>query len=493
MQHQVRYFFPFNFSLSKKQELENYYERLQSLSLQSLTQSIGREDLVSKPLPTNPIWTREKFNVDPRFNDHVGQILNGRDKNQETAFFGFNALKISADARHIINGGSPGSPGKGLRCELSNAAKVRLAKKSIAAPYESEQWPVSIQDAWILHINTGVGILLLDINYSEPDKSKKNQVETFEAIAELNYRLHRNRDNKQLATLVWPESNCSVKGLRQIAHALLPWLDEGLISKFGNWQSIFTYTSIQCDESMDDEQIKQQCFRIARHYTDAYLPNSVRVENDYYQPFDNICHYHSLEGVASIIAAPPEQSTALDNFLTTAIARAYQPITAIAYSEYLFLQQMSQGANLSVDMRDPSDQDFEQLRKYRTKLYNFRLNNRFSHLSGITQHNEFYNHLKDRLGIAALLNDISTDVAEIESFIADHIAEKNQRSLGNIKLMGSMFAALVLLADLSGISIMDALFDNSIPPTAKIIFWSLVIGIPIIFFGLSRWLKDKLD
>ncbi|NVJ49471.1 MAG: hypothetical protein HWE13_06145 [Gammaproteobacteria bacterium] len=492
MQHKVRFYFPFYFAPEQKLELDNYFSQLKALSLSSVKQHLQGSDSPLKQ-GQNAAWEVTQRSVDARFNAHIDQLLNGRPGNHSQAFFGLPALRLSSDARNILNGGGPGDAGSGMRISLSAAALKRLTDNNISAPYPDQTWPLIISDAWCFHFNTGIGILSLDVEYCEPGKHQKHKLDQVSAIAEMNYRLFRNADNKQTATIAWPQHSNSVNGLRALILAINPWLaDNRVVHGTDAWRTIYTYTAIQTDEVSTDDELKEQAFRLARHYNDAYLPSEQSLEQGISQPFATVMHYHSIEGCSTIVR-PTANQAALDNFINTAVNQAYEPITLLAYSEYLFLHNLSQGTNITVDMRNPSEQDFAQLRQYRAKLYNFRLNNRFSHVGQLTQHNDYYAALKTALGTGALLEDISTDVSEIEDFIADHIAEKNRQSLANIKLMGSMFAALVLLADLSGISILQALTDDELPLVAKIIFWSLAIGIPAIFLLLSKWLKNHLD
>jgi|GEM_PF-5063257 len=492
MQHKVRFYFPFHFAPDHKAKLDNYYSQLKAFSLRSLQQRMDASESTSGGLDES-VWEASHRKVDPRFNPHMEQLLNGRDTAQNHAFFGLQALQLSTNGRHFVNGGSVGDPGKGLRTQLSKAAIQRLAQKDISAPYDDNRWPITVVDAWLYHFNTCIGVMTLDIEYAEPGKHKKNQLQDIQAVAEMNYQLYRNSGNKQTATLNWVDRELSLNGLRDIVLNLNPWLsDSNVVHPLDNWRSVYTYSAVQSDQPLTPKEVEEHSFRLARHYTDAYLPSSESVNVGLSRPFDSLCHYHSLEGACSLIITN-DGSPALDNFIASAINQAYEPITLIAYSEYLFLHQLSQGANITVDMRNPSEKDFAQLRDYRAKLYNFRLNNRFSHVGQLTQHNDYYRAMKLALGSTELLEDISTDVSEIEDFIADHIAEKNRQSIANIKVLGSMFAALVLLADLSGISIHQALTDDTLSLTAKVIFWSLAIGIPLAFIVLSKWLRNNLE
>lgn len=496
MKHWVRFYFPFSFAQQPDiNDQAEVLKTIQSLALTDVATALKLPVTHTEKFnlcDTNArIWQPARYQTDPRFDDHLNKIFNGHSATpqQENKTLPL-CLTLSTEGINWLNGGKPGQLGAGINVTLPNSSAQRLNEQQISAPVDKiRTWPVQLNEVSCVIFNTGIGMCIVEVMYQSPGKKPHYAIQSVLEIQELNYHLARNKQNKQTLPLCWPananKETTPVLGLAGIVNHLLPPLqsttDIPMLTSL-HWESTYTYTVAEVEDSTDDEHFRQQAFRLARKYTDAYIPSSGQFANNEYRFFDNIVHHFALEGCCTLIRVSPNSPEAITQFTQTACRMAYEPIVTLVYGEMVFLHAMTQGSNINIDLRNPTEQEVEQLRHYRTRLYNYRLNNRFAYVSGLTVHNEFFQRLRTTFNIDALLKELSTDVEEIEAFISMHLEEKNQRSLNNVKLVGSLFAALVLLTDLTGLNLHELFFaDPPVPPLMRGVFWA-ALGIIIIGF-----------
>nr|WP_320126376.1 hypothetical protein [uncultured Shewanella sp.] len=503
MKHWVRFYFPFSFAQDADINAQAaVLKTIQSLSLTDVANALELPVIHTEKFnqcdTSIPIWQPAQYKTDPRFDDHLHKIFNGRSTatQQDNKALPL-CLALSTEGVNWLNGGKPGQQGAGINVRLPNSSVQRLSEQQIIAPVDKVRtWPLQLSEIWCVIFNTGIGVCIVEVAYQSPGKKPHYAIQSPLEIQELNYHLARNKQNKQTLPLCWAanadKETTPVLGLAGIVNHLLPPLKNTYDTqslKSLHWESTYTYTVAEVDDSTDDENFRQQAFRLARKYTDAYIPSSGQFANSEYRFFDNLVHHFALEGCCTLIRLSPNSPEAITQFAQTACRMAYEPIVTLVYSEMVFLRAMTQGSNIDIDLRNPNEQELEQLRHYRTRLYNYRLNSRFAYVSGLTLHNDFFQHLRNTFNIDSLLKELSTDVEEIEAFISMHLEEKNQRSLNKVKLLGSLFAALVLLTDLTGLNLHTLFFSSPpVPPIMRGLFWG---ALGAIIFGFVTTLKPK--
>ena len=272
--------------------------------------------------------------------------------------------------------------------------------------------------------------------------------------------------------------------MSDLIEALIPISHgKGLQLKATNDRSnTYAYTYLATEQALTHDQRKQYAFRVARKYNELYLPDDTDQQIDYFEPFKPITHAFSLEGAATYIdfaCCIDQIPESIINFDRTAIPQAYAPLILLTYAEYIFLREMATNSpdEDRVDMRNPTNENLTKLRDFRTKLYDFRLNFRYTQISGNTNHNLFCNANKKALEIASLLVETSSDAREIEQYIADHVSQKQEARLKKFGVLGSLFAIIIGWVDLWGLNLHGILFENSEVNTSSIAIFLAVLVI----------------
>lgn len=495
--HSIRLYFPYTFnSNASPSEYTQFSNKLVDLTIEELlTAAPFLNNDVHKNFLGSTIWQKDSCKLDKRMHAFGDKLVNGiQDIPFSDGFFGMQPVRLSNDAIRILNQGSPNDLGKGLSITLKSSAIKRLASKNISSPLtrqpeQQQDWPVMFNSVWFYGLNTGIGMMVVDLSFKQPGKNGLS-IQSIEELQEINYIISRNSGDHQSAKLIWGQtqgedsSGHGIKGLSDLVDALIPvshGIGEGIQLKATNDRNnTYAYAYLATEQALTHEQRKQYAFRVARKYNELYLPDNTDQQIDYFEPFKPITHAFSLEGaityidIACCIDQIPES---IVNFDRTAIPQAYAPLILLTYAEYIFLREMATNSpdEDRVDMRNPTNENLTKLRDFRTKLYDFRLNFRYTQISGNTNHNLFCNANKKALEIANLLVETSSDAREIEQYIADHVSQKQETRLKKFGILGSLFAIIIGWVDLWGLSLHEILFENSEVSTSSILIFLVVL------------------
>ncbi len=260
---------------------------------------------------------------------------------------------------------------------------------------------------------------------------------------------------------------------------------------------LFSFTAVTLETPTAPQQVELLAFRLARRYTDAYLPRREVITPCLYRPFDDITHAMSLEGGAIVVTVEQQrQREFVADFLSNRVAPLYQPLALIAYQEYLALLRLTQGIPLPLDLNHPDEAQRITLQHYKNWLLNFRLNFRFSHASGITMHNAAYEKWRTALSLDPLLHEVTKDVEEVEHYLGYRLNEQQQRwsTFNHVQTgLGILIGTAIALTSFFGMNFeatKNMAFSDPFP--VKVAFLAAAIGIAatgiyaLIAIGLRR-------
>lgn len=525
--HSIRLYFPYTFdSNASPSEYTQFSNKLADITIaELLTAAPFVNNGVHKKFLKSAIWQKDRCKLDKRIHAFGDKLVNGiQDIPFSDGFFGMQPIRLSNDAIRVLNQGSPSDLGKGLSVTLKPSAVKRMSGKNISSPFtsqlkqeqeqaqelEQQDWPMMFNSVWFYGLNTGIGMMVVDLSFKQPGKNGLS-IQSIEELQEINYIISRNSGDHQSAKLTWGQPDTedatahSIKGLSGLIDALLPINadnDKGVgkgiqLEATGDRNNTYAYTYLATEQALTHDQRKQYTFRVARKYNELYLPDDIDQQIDYFEPFKPITHAFSLEGAATYVdfACCIEQiPESIINFDRTAIPQAYAPLILLTYAEYIFLREMATNSpdEDRVDMRNPTNENLSKLREFRTKLYDFRLNFRYTQISGNTNHNLFCNTNKKALEIANLLVETSSDAQEIEQYIADHVSQKQEARLKKFGVLGSLFAIIIGWVDLWGLNLHGILFEYDEANASSIsIFLAVLVLLAATVLYASKSPADK--
>ncbi len=423
---------------------------------------------------------------------------------------GSASYQLAPNAGHLLDG-ELGKAGPGLTVTLAQAASRRLSGEPERTGKLPLRFHIGRQNRTTLHLfGSGVGLLVMEVI---PD------AETLEAwgaegFLELVYALAHFRATPRTITVTGPEGAkpppaCS---LRDIVAALLPFvaLDEAEdgsapLARAAVGQRVFTYAAVRTDGHCPEDEAFELVYRLGKRYSEDYLPAAEALRNAVVRPFDNIYHAMHLEGGAVLLADTARDDgravSFFGTFIRDQVKEAYWPLAALSYAELIKLLHLTGMVCQGRNFQDPSDEDMDELDRYRQDVLNFRLNYRFNQVSRIGQHNDCHAAWRRAFGCEALLQDVVQDVSEVASFLDYRLAKeraareavrmRRARDLGWFNTAAGIVFGLALaltsvfgmnLKEVEGVSIADRTFAGMV---------ALFLVIAVIVLRVRRWIENR--
>ena len=486
--HSIRLYFPYTFdSSAPAEEYHRFIEKIQNNTVSDLlAQAPFVAPQVHPKFAESNVWHSTETKLDKRFHDFSHELINGMDNTSHSnGFFGLKPLVLSQEAIRILNQGSPSSLGLGITFELKKASATRLAKKNISAPLENNCWPMMFNSIVFYGLNNGIGLLVIDVSFKQAVKNGV-AIRHIEELLELNYAIARNSNDHQSSNIHWQreKNDSKTNGLSSLVDALLPIEENNTLNlrPTKDRGNCYTYTFASSEKPLEKQDKDNFIFRMARKYNDLYLPENPHSQISYFEPFKTITHAFCLEGATTYIDLSQysqQVPESIKNFGKTAIVQAYAPLILLTYAEYIFLREMASNSHhdKKVDLHNPTEENLSKLRSFRSKLYDFRLNFRYTQISSNTNHNLFCSTNKKALQIEQLLNETTNDVDEVEQYIADQVSQKQEVRLKNFGVIGSLFAVIIGWVDLWGINLNDIIYKNTDTEISSIVIFLVVLVI----------------
>jgi len=495
LNHSIRLYFPYTFdSSSIPSEYTKLSDGLTKLNVSDLAENLPfLNNNIHKNLLESKIWESNNYKLDKKLHSFTSKLVNGiKEAPLSNGFFGMQPLRVTKNALRVLNQGTLSELGKGLLISLKKSAMNRLMEHDISPPIENAYWPLMFNSIWFYGLNTGVGMMVVDMSFKQPGKNGLS-ISHLEELQEINYILCRNNNDNQSAIISSSiDSNKSnkykIKGLSDLVDALLP-VSTGTsinLKTTNDRHNTYAYTTVGTIQELEYKQRKEYLFRLVRKYNNLYLPENVEQQINYFEPFRPITHAFSLEGSASYVDYSVYNDNIpelIENFNKSVVPLAYAPLVLLTYAEYIFLREMvaNPADSERVDMQNPTSENLEKLRVFKTKLYDFKLNFRYTQISANTNHNLFCKANKNALEINQLLNETSNDTNELELYIADQVSKKQEARLKKYGIMGTLFAVIISWVDLWGLNIHGILFENQDTNIYSIVIFLIVLVILVVF------------
>lgn len=366
---------------------------------------------------------------------------------------------------------------KNKALQVLNSSKLSVKiKEGIKgnAGYSVTELLFSLSDIYLVMLDIGVGCITVNIQFSN--------IETGNELLAGIYALCRNDPDKEKYQIRWVDKNDdkSIKSLADIVENIAPIFKNGLARRSpGMWRKSFCFSAVKVDfESTGSELANEFGFRLARQYNDKYLPSSEIIARSVFQPFEQISHICSIEGGAVVVRAK-EQSEYLDKFINDDAKSVYFPICLLAFIEYLSLITLANHECKNINFSSAKKSDFDHLASIRKTIYNFKLNYRFNNISQISMRNDIHYKWREVFKAMELLEELSGDTHEIESYIRNSLELDKQKSLKTVEILVFLGGGLMAISEFFDVKLYDQLIGGDAPSWAvnfALIFLSFVTG-----------------
>lgn len=464
--HWVTLFFPFDFPVDSK-------GRRGGIVYQALRKITLRQGFAELPLPEpcrnlvgkkagDKVWETARLPVKEDLVPPIQHILDG-------SVGPYPALKLSHLALQLCNGNQAVSQ-PALTVKLDQKAQQRLG-------HQRGQLDFSILAVNLLMLDIGTGCLTV--------KLKFHDVFTAMPLLEGLYALCRNYIGRQTLPVRWLKGaeDKWMSGLATLLESLAPIFGtKGAARCYGLWRKTFSYSALKIAERVNDRRALDKLgLRLAKKYTEAYLPDDDQLANAVYRPFENIAHFCTQEGGALIVE--PGAGHAIEQFLNDMAKSVYFPICLVAFLEYQALTTISQKQGCKIHFANPKRGDLAHLQRIQTTVYNFRLNYRFSQISPITMHNAVHRHWRQAFNTHALLEELSCDINEIENFVSGYRQRQTHKTLNTLELLVVFVGGLLTVSQIFDINLYRFLTGGPAPEwlvDTALVMLAVVIGYVLI-------------
>ena len=203
--HSIKLYFPYTFdSSAPAKDYQQFVKAKLDLKVRALIEKSPYLKQDSHPkLLDSTLWKEHHCQLDKRFHGFSNDLINGTNTdNSSNGFFGLTPLALSPDAIRVLNQGSPNDLGCGVSISLKNASVARLAAQDIAPPITKSRWPITFNEIVFFALNTGVGMLVVDLTLKQPQKNGKS-IQHIEELLEVNYAIARNSNDHQSSEITW--------------------------------------------------------------------------------------------------------------------------------------------------------------------------------------------------------------------------------------------------------------------------------------------------
>ncbi len=468
--HWVKLFFPFEFDLKNTHETgQNIHHCLINLTLKQAFESL--------PLPvschklreqSDKVWEIKNITIKPEaFLPTALKIFNQGKGCFQTLTLSQNALLCCNDIKDT----KKNKRADPLLIQLGDNAKKRLGNSV-------DKLFFRIEAVHLIMLDIGVGLICIEVKFH----NMINPAYLQEGL----YAICRNEPPKNGNKIRWQDGDeeSYILSLGAIIEKIAPIFQSELaIRSPGMWRKNFSYTAVRLkNNSPCPKKVQELGHRLAKQYTDVYLPKDSSRSLSSYNPFNDISHLCSLEG-GSLIHIENENNT---DFIKDSGKNTYFPICLIAFFEYLSLITLSNHESKDINLSAPKKEDFKHLNHIRKTMYNFRLNYRFSHISHISMHNDVHLHWRHMFKISELLEELSCDITEIENFLNTDRELQKQRSLKTVELLVFLVGGLMSISEFFDIKLYEYLVVDHEPLWEVNSALLLLSGVTVILLISNR-------
>ena len=509
--HQLTVFYPLRFGRgcfvppSRDDVQRHIVGPLLAARMPDIAQNLGLDESVLEGMKKGerqaPVWgEKENTPLSPDFHPHL-QTMFGNNRGETRP--GHDCHDWAFRAHPVLKAEHPNNIfdlfGGGLEVKLPDSAWRRLHPH--AGEPNSSPWQAILIEELALHLfGTGIGVVAIRISV-EPGQGSTLSTQTLLETAGVLCRLRNPPRLRWRGRAAKGENRHDTTTLQATVEAFLqPALSRNGTFKLepGPASRLFSYIAVSTAETLPAPQRRELAFRLARRYSDAYLPAQPIIESSLYQPFDNITHAISLEGGAVLLEHGERRSEFLENYFSNPVATAYRPLVLLAYQEYLALLAMTQGITLPVDFGEPSQAHHDALLRYKDWLLNFRLNFRFSHASTVSMHNDFYEKWRSAFSLNTLLQDATNDVAEVEHYLDYKLSERQNRRwsvFNHVQTgIGILIGTAIALTGFYGMNFnatRNMEFLDPFPVKAGVVIMAMGVVIAMIYALITILLRRK--
>ena len=237
-------------------------------------------------------------------------------------------------------------------------------------------------------------------------------------------------------------------------------------------------------EKKDDFEAYDMAFHLGRTYKSTYEMSSNFKEEDFYVPFDDSFWYGSLEGCGNFTAATHEKEfyrSGYEGRLNT-----YYYIYLLCLGQYCSLLQIAHKVSVLPTNESMYSSKNNILERMIDQIHIFNLKNNYSQVGHLTQHNEFYEYLQNRLGINKMQEELEVELQALFEMIDRKKTIKQEKNNRVLTIIGGIFVVLQAFINVA------AMYNSAISRDWGYFAFATIGCFALAILGVIIWLFGRI-
>ena len=237
-------------------------------------------------------------------------------------------------------------------------------------------------------------------------------------------------------------------------------------------------------EKKEDYDAYDMAFHLGRTYKSTYEMSSNFKNEDFYVPFDDSLWYGSLEGCGNYTA--PKQEKEFFNSGYEGRLNTYYYIYLLCLGQYYSLLQLAHSVSVLPTNEDMYSSKNNILERMMDQIHIFNLKNNYSQIGHLTQHNEFYEYLQNRLGINKMQEELEVELQALFEMIEKKKTIKQEKNNRVITIIGGIFVVLQAFINVA------AMYDSVISKDWGYFAFATAGSFVLVVLGIIIWLIGRI-
>lgn len=237
-------------------------------------------------------------------------------------------------------------------------------------------------------------------------------------------------------------------------------------------------------ERKDENNAFDVTFHLGRTYKSSYELSSHFKEEDFYVPFDDSFWYGSLEGCGNYTASTYEKEfykSGYEGRLNT-----YYYIYLLCLGQYYSLLQLAHKVSVLPTNESMYSSKNNILESMMDQIHIFNLKNNYSQVGHLTQHNEFYEYLQNRLGINKMQEELEVELQALFEMIDRKKTIKQEKNNRVLTIIGGIFVVLQAFINVA------AMYNSAISRDWGYFAFATIGCFALAILGVIIWLFGRI-
>lgn len=237
-------------------------------------------------------------------------------------------------------------------------------------------------------------------------------------------------------------------------------------------------------EKKEDYDAYDMAFHLGRTYKSTYEMSSNFKNEDFYVPFDDSLWYGSLEGCGNYTA--PKQEKEFFNSGYEGRLNTYYYIFLLCLGQYYSLLQLAHKVSVLPTNEDMYSSKNNILERMMDQIHIFNLKNNYSQVGHLTQHNEFYEYLQNRLGINKMQDELEVELQALFEMIERKKTIKQEKNSRVLTIIGGIFVVLQAFINVA------AMYNSAISRDWGYFAFATIGCFALAVLGVIIWLIGRM-